>query len=212
MLNRSISLLALVTGIAVSGCGFFQPAGQSNLAVGVSPKQNLALQVAYADPATRVRMLNDAFKAAATDTVTFPFDSVELDKMAREALDGQAAWLRDNPDALMTIVGHTDLVGGEAYNNRLGMRRARAVASYLASRGVPRNRLLAAESRGKHEPVIQTEERERRNRRSVTVVSGTVQSGRGFGLDGELAGVIYDEYQANRVVVEKTDTSETTDQ
>jgi outer membrane protein OmpA-like peptidoglycan-associated protein len=39
------------------------------------------------------------------------------------------------------VEGHTDNLGGDAYNVDLSFRRARAVVEYLASRGVPRERL-----------------------------------------------------------------------
>jgi len=40
------------------------------------------------------------------------------------------------------IEGHTDNIGGAAYNKDLSQRRAQSVVNYLVSKGVPRNRLI----------------------------------------------------------------------
>ena len=50
------------------------------------------------------------------------------------------------------IVGHTDSKGTEAYNFRLGQRRADTVANYLASNGVPSS-IISTRSRGELDPV-----------------------------------------------------------
>ncbi|HEY9198781.1 MAG TPA: OmpA family protein, partial [Gammaproteobacteria bacterium] len=49
------------------------------------------------------------------------------------------------------VVGHTDSVGSDAYNQRLSEQRAQAVVDYLAGAGVPRER-LRVEGRGETEP------------------------------------------------------------
>jgi outer membrane protein OmpA-like peptidoglycan-associated protein len=193
-------IAALATGLALAGCsGDFSltgPAGEgahSHL-YGVATTQNINAQIAYGDPASRIRALNEAFRAAAQDTVTFDFDKSSLDSTARAALDQQVAWLKDHPHVRMTVVGHADKVGSNAYNDRLGLRRARAVVAYLARKGVSRGRLDAVESRGETEPVVDTEERERRNRRAVTSVAGFERHFVGDGMDGRKAVAIYRGY------------------
>jgi OOP family OmpA-OmpF porin len=72
----------------------------------------------------------------AADT-NFAFDKYDLKPAGEATLDrlvsdiNQAARV-DGID----IVGHTDNVGSEAYNQVLSERRAQSVANYLASRGV----------------------------------------------------------------------------
>ncbi|MBK5938584.1 OmpA family protein [Halochromatium roseum] len=51
----------------------------------------------------------------------------------------------------ITIVGHTDARGSDAYNMALGMRRATAVRNYFIAEGYPRDLLAPAQSRGKRE-------------------------------------------------------------
>ena len=201
---RKLKIIAvLTTGMALSGCSFYGPAGEgaNSHLYGVATAQNINAQIAYGDPASRIRALNEAFRAAAQDTVTFDFNSTALDSAARAALDQQVKWLKANPFVRMTVVGHADKVGTNAYNDRLGLRRARAVVAYLANHGISRGRLDAVESRGENEPVVQTEDRERRNRRSVTSVAGFERHYVGDGLDGEYAHRIYVTYVAGKVGV-----------
>ncbi len=101
----------------------------------------------------------------------------------------------------MTVVGHTDLVGPNSYNQRLGLRRAQAVVRYMTSRGISRSRLDAVESRGEQDPVVETQDRERRNRRAVTSVAGFDRRFVGTGLDGKVAQRLYRTYVGGGVSV-----------
>ena len=195
---QKLSIIAvLATGLVLAGCAeVYRPAGEgphSHL-FGVATAQNINAQIAYGDPASRIRALNEAFRAAVPDTVTFGFDRANLDASARAALDRQVAWLKEHDGVRMTVTGHTDLVGPDGYNQRLGLRRARAVVNYMVSRGIARGRLDAVESRGEQDPVVQTQERERRNRRVVTSVAGFERHYVGTGLDGKIAQRLYNQY------------------
>ena len=59
---------------------------------------------------------------------TLTGDCDAIDPAALVALQGQAEWLLANPSALVAIYGHADLVGSNAYNERIGLRRAAALA------------------------------------------------------------------------------------
>ncbi len=133
------------------------------------------------------------FAREVPNTVTFDFDSARLDENARAVLRKQADWIRQFPEVRFKVFGFTDKVGTEAYNKRLGMRRARAVVNYLTSQGISRKRLQAVVSYGETRPLIPTEGRERRNRRAVTEVSGFVKSNP-LVLNGKYAAIIAREY------------------
>jgi outer membrane protein OmpA-like peptidoglycan-associated protein len=64
------------------------------------------------------------------------------------------------------VVGHTDNVGTDAYNQTLSERRANSVADYLLSQGVAPNK-VSSEGKGESEPVAEndTEEGRAKNRR-----------------------------------------------
>lgn len=137
--------------------------------------------------------LANRFAEEVPSTITFAFDSARLDGTARAVLDQQASWIRQFPEVRFRVYGHTDAVGSDAYNRRLGQRRANAVVAYLSSRGISRGRLEAVVSYGETQPLIVTQGRERRNRRTVTEVSGFLKRHPTV-LDGKYARVVYREY------------------
>lgn len=137
--------------------------------------------------------LNNRFAEEVTSTVNFGFNSAVLDEQAKATLRQQAQWIRQFPEVRFRVYGHTDLVGSNAYNKRLGLRRARAAVHYLVGQGIERGRLEAVSSFGETRPLVATESRERRNRRTVTEVSGFVK-GHPAVLDGRYAQIIYRDY------------------
>ena len=75
------------------------------------------------------------------DGVTFDVGSATLKPSFRATLDQVAVSLRDYPDSLIDVYGHTDSSGSDAFNQRLSEQRAATVMNYLISRGVPAARL-----------------------------------------------------------------------
>ena len=136
------------------------------------------------------------FSAEVSDTITFDFNSSNLTSEGRAILQQQASWIRQFPEVRFKVFGHTDLVGSNAYNRRLGLRRAQSAVNYLISQGIERSRLEAVVTFGETRPLIQTEAREMRNRRTVTEVSGFVQNHPAV-LNGKYAAVIFREYVAS---------------
>ena len=142
--------------------------------------------------------LTRRFAADVPNTVNFAFNSAVLDGDAQAALRKQADWIRQFPEVRFRVYGHTDLVGSNAYNKRLGLRRAQAVVSYLSSLGISRSRLEAVSSFGETQPVVYTQDPNRRNRRTVTEVSGFVRTNP-LVLNGKYAQIIWREYVASAV-------------
>ena len=135
------------------------------------------------------------FHNAVPDTVTFAFNSAQLDAQAMAILSRQAEFIRQFPEVRFKVFGHTDAVGSNGYNYGLGQRRANAVVAYLISQGVSKRQVKAVVSYGETRPVINTQDEERRNRRTVTEVSGFMDDAPLI-LDGKYAQVIYREYVA----------------
>ncbi len=138
------------------------------------------------------------FASDVNSTVNFAFNSTVLDADARQTLMRQADWIRQFPEVRFKVFGHTDLVGTQGYNRSLGLRRAQTVVSFLTSQGIDRNRLEAVVSFGETQPLVVTEGRERRNRRTVTEVSGFVETNPAL-LNGKYAAVIFREYISSAV-------------
>jgi outer membrane protein OmpA-like peptidoglycan-associated protein len=76
------------------------------------------------------------------EKVSFDSNRAELKPEALPILDKQAEILNEYfPQAPVYVCGYTDSTGGDELNERLSLRRAEAVATHLASRGVDRSRL-----------------------------------------------------------------------
>lgn len=142
--------------------------------------------------------LAERFAAEVPDTINFAFNSYQLSDEARAILRRQADFIRQFPEVRFRVFGHTDLVGSNGYNQRLGLRRAQAAVAYLTSLGISRSRLEAVVSYGETRPLIATNEAEVQNRRTVTEVSGFVKS-HPLVLNGKYAEVIWREYVASGV-------------
>lgn len=100
------------------------------------------------------------------DGVTFAVDSTTISPAFQATLDQIAQSLKDYPDSLVDVYGHTDSTGSDAYNQDLSERRARSVANYLAMRGVSSAR-IRSQGVGEQYPVASndTEEGRALNRR-----------------------------------------------
>jgi len=203
-------VMAAAVAVALAGCSSAELGSEvDNGSFGNATMNNMLVQTGQQD---YVVALGTRFAAEVPSTVTFAFNSATLDGAARDALDAQANWIRQFPEVRFRVYGHTDLVGSNAYNQALGLRRARAVVAYLGSRGVSRSRLEAMVSYGKTQPVIDTPAPEQRNRRTVTEVSGFVQNAPLI-LNGKYAAVIMREYLAlaarphpgNQIIATQTD-------
>ncbi|EKE69822.1 MULTISPECIES: OmpA family protein [Roseobacteraceae] len=137
--------------------------------------------------------LNERFAAEVPTTVNFEFNSAILDGAARDAIRKQARYMAQFPEVRFRVYGHTDLVGSDSYNKSLGLRRAKAVVAELARNGISRSRLEAMVSYGETQPLIVTQDPERKNRRTVTEVSGFVENAK-LVMDSRYAEIIHREY------------------
>ena len=107
------------------------------------------------------------------DRIFFDSDSSSVRADAQQTLARQAQWLNQYPSYAIVVEGHADERGTREYNLALGARRATATRDYLASQGVPANRMRTI-SFGKERPVAVCDDIScwSQNRRAVTVLSG----------------------------------------
>ena len=151
--------------------------------------------------------LAQRFASEVETTVNFAFNSAVLDAGAIDTLREQANFIRQFPELHFKVYGHTDLVGSNGYNKALGLQRAQTVVNFLASQGISLSRLEAVVSFGETQPLIVTQGRERRNRRTVTEVSGFMQGHQNV-LDGKYAAIIYREYVNSAVPTSSVGTTD----
>jgi len=193
-------LTATTAAVVLAGCDgnyatrstFNQPAGAEIASndFGNSTMNNTLIQNGTISYTVN---LQNRFAAEVPDTITFEFNSANLTAEGRQILAHQATWIRQFPEVRFKVFGHTDLVGSNAYNRRLGLRRARAAVNYLISQGISRDRLEAVVTFGETRPLVQTQNPEMRNRRTVTEVSGFVERHPTV-MNGRYAEVVFREY------------------
>ncbi len=130
----------------------------------------------YWQPASCADLLNDAPKdtgptppkeqtfTLSTDAL-FVFDksdAADIKPDGREQLAKLAQQIADAgaKAAGIRVVGYTDRIGSDAYNQSLSQRRAETVMHYLEEHGVAADR-ISAEGRGKADPVVECNQRKR---------------------------------------------------
>jgi OOP family OmpA-OmpF porin len=106
----------------------------------------------------------------------FDFDKSVLKPEAKVKLDDLVSKLKPINLEVIIAVGHTDGIGGDAYNNKLSVRRAESVKAYLVSKGIEPNRVYT-QGKGKKQPVAdnKTAEGRAKNRRVEIEVVGTTK-------------------------------------
>ncbi len=191
MLNKIISLSAV---LALAGC--LETAGNlpNQNSFADASEQNFLIQTGQGGSSAYLQHLSQQFRDDVPTQINFDFNSIALDGEAKRILGLQAAWIKAHATVKFRVYGHTDQVGSNAFNQRLGLRRARAAVNYLVSQGAPRNRLEAYTSLGETQPIVNTADRERLNRRTVTDVFGFAPRVTPSDFDGKRAVIVYGNY------------------
>ena len=122
------------------------------------------------------KLPNDVVRVTMTNQTAFETNSTDIKPGFHTTMDKLAdVVVRYNKTAL-TVVGHTDDVGSNAYNQKLSENRARSVARYLESRRVNSIR-LAISGKGETQPIATnaTEGGRQSNRRVEIYVEPVVE-------------------------------------
>jgi outer membrane protein OmpA-like peptidoglycan-associated protein len=108
-----------------------------------------------------------------TFTLFFDWDRANITPDAQQIVEAAAGTYKSEPSASVQVTGHTDTSGTAAYNQRLSVRRADAVAAALAEGGVPRSAMTVT-GVGESDLKVQTPPgvREPQNRRVEIVIGG----------------------------------------
>ena len=120
----------------------------------------------------RQRSLQEILVSEVGDRVFFDYDKSELKPEARRQIERWSAFLKQYPNATVTVEGHCDERGTREYNLGLGERRAAAAKNFLVSLGIDARR-VATISYGKERPAVlgSNEAAWSQNRRGVLVVN-----------------------------------------
>jgi peptidoglycan-associated lipoprotein len=144
--------------VFTAGCSS-KPAAQSVAPVAAPTPTIVRAEPAPTPPASRTAVAEDALPSSVDEInrrsyvkdAFFDFDRSEIKASERDALVGDATWLRAHPGIRVRIEGHCDERGTASYNMALGERRAAAVQEYLVSLGVEASRMQTI-SYGKERP------------------------------------------------------------
>jgi outer membrane protein OmpA-like peptidoglycan-associated protein len=117
-------------------------------------KQAEELEVAI--PGAVIERVGEGIQVTFASGLLFDFDSDAIRPAAAVNLQSLAASLLQYPDTELLIVGHTDSVGSDSYNQDLSARRAVAAQRFLAGQGVASARLHSS-GRGEFEPLASNE-------------------------------------------------------
>jgi OOP family OmpA-OmpF porin len=113
-------------------------------------------------------------EAFALDATTlFDFDKSDLRPMGKEKLDDLVAKVKSHQAVdSITITGHTDSVGTDAYNQKLSERRANSVRDYMVNAGIDTSLITSTSGMGETKPVASndTADGRQQNRRVEVVV------------------------------------------
>jgi len=103
--------------------------------------------------------------------IFFEFASAKLLDESIAELQQLVKFLNDNPEVNISITGHTDNIGTQAYNLNLSQNRARAVVEYLLNEGIVPAR-VSYQGLGFSEPIADndTEEGRAQNRRTEMLI------------------------------------------
>ena len=104
----------------------------------------------------KVERVGEGIQVTFASGLLYDFDSDLVRPEAKTNLRELAASLEKYPGSNLLIVGHTDQLGGMAYNQSLSERRATAAATYLITQGVSGAR-IATRGMGEAEPIALNE-------------------------------------------------------
>jgi OOP family OmpA-OmpF porin len=104
-----------------------------------------------------------------TLVIYFEFDKAKFnsDEQTNNKISGFKSWLDKYPASMLTVTGHTDLVGTPEYNQALSLKRAQVVAKYLETQGIGAGKMVT-ESKGELQPAADniTSDGRAKNRRT----------------------------------------------
>ncbi len=153
--STRLTLAGVAISLALAGCA----GGSKNDPPPPAPPPEPAPE---AIPVETISIETDGF---------FAFDRYNIKPALATRLDGVAGQISGRAYSSVEIVGHTDSIGTEAYNQELSEKRASATADYLANAGVDGGK-ISSRGEGETNPIHSNDTAEGRakNRRiEVTI-------------------------------------------
>lgn len=146
------AVIGHVTGNTARGAIIGAAVGGAAGAVIGHQMDQQAKQIEATVPGATVTRVGEGMVVSFPSGLLYDFDSSALRPAAQDNLQKLAQSLKQYPNENVLIIGHTDSVGTESYNQALSERRARSAATYLESIGVAPAR-LATKGMGETDPI-----------------------------------------------------------
>jgi outer membrane protein OmpA-like peptidoglycan-associated protein len=127
-------------------------------------------------PNAQVERQGEGIIVTFNSNVLFGFDKSDLTDQAKSTVNDLTTILQKYPNENVLVIGHTDDVGTDSYNQKLSERRASSVASYLISSGISSAR-ISTKGMGEADPKVpnDTEAHRAENRRVEFVLTANEQ-------------------------------------
>jgi len=151
-------------GIAVSAEGYLFHSENFDIPKGEAYNLvNKDIELMYIDIGSKIALRN----------VFFDIGKSIVKKDSYSELDRLVSLMKELPNLVVELSGHTDNTGSEVLNNRLSQKRAEAVVEYLISKGIDKEK-LTAKGYGSTAPIATNETLEGRqnNRRTEFEIIG----------------------------------------
>lgn len=98
--------------------------------------------------------VNSVVKQVSQKRIFFDYDKFDITESSADILLDVVAVLQDNPDAQVTLIGHTDNRGSHEYNLALGAKRADAAKKFMVSCTPYLEKRIKTASKGETEPLV----------------------------------------------------------
>ena len=121
----------------------------------------------------QVQKVGDNVRLIMPSNITFDTDSAVFKPVFNNILTSVAKVINEFDKTKVQVIGYTDNTGSAAYNDKLSMQRARAVANYLKLRGVSAARLMVY-GYGENNPIASNATaagREQNRRVEITLIN-----------------------------------------
>ncbi|EOR93750.1 OmpA family protein [Arcticibacter svalbardensis MN12-7] len=129
-----------------------------------------AAEIEQKVPGAEVIKTGEGLIVKFNDGILFDFNKSDLKSAGVTNVASLASTMQNNPETNIMVIGHTDNVGSDSYNNSLSERRAQSVKSLAISNGISASRITIS-GKGKAEPIADnTTETGRAQNRRVEIV------------------------------------------
>ena len=98
-------------------------------------------------------ILEATLKEIVLPKIEYDYNSAQLRKESKDALDALINVLIENPNVVVQLRSHTDNRAGDDFNMELSQRRAQICVDYMVAKGIEPMRLIAI-GMGENEPFV----------------------------------------------------------